>query len=258
MTREAALLTQHAEKLGSEKGSEAWYLAQSNRGEQLLQSGQAEKAAEIFSNILNALGEEATFDRANTLIRLGRCYRASGRPDLAETQYRDAITVNEALEQNDAVKKQRGAIHTDLADVLTAQGRFAEAREQYREGLKIVQEVGDLRNEGACSRSTRHLGPAGRRSCRSRQELPRSAETVPAPQRTPLESVAHHQLGMALQEAKQWDEAETHLRRAAELRVSQGLIVGPNGAAASWIQLAILNAAGWKAGGRGDLVPEGH
>ena len=108
MTREAAILTQHAEKLGSEKGSKAWYLAQSNRGEQLFQSGQVEKAAEIFSNILNTLGEEATFDRANTLVRLGRCYGAGGRPDLAEVQYRDAITVNEALEQSDEVKRQRG------------------------------------------------------------------------------------------------------------------------------------------------------
>ena len=118
MTREAAILTQHAEKLGSEKGSKAWFLAQSNRGEQLLQSGQVEKAAEIFSNILNTLGEEATFNRAITLLVLAGATEASGRPDLAEIQYRNAITVNEALEQSDGVKAQRGVIHTDLADVL--------------------------------------------------------------------------------------------------------------------------------------------
>ena len=74
MTREATLLTQHAEKLGGEKGSQAWFLAQTNRGEQLLQSGQAEKAAEVFSNILNTLGDQQTFKRAAILNRLGRCH----------------------------------------------------------------------------------------------------------------------------------------------------------------------------------------
>jgi tetratricopeptide (TPR) repeat protein len=57
-----------------------------------------------------------------------------------------------------------------------------------------------------------------------------------------MESAYHHQLGVALQLAKRWDEAETHLRRAAELKVSQGLFVGFNGAACSRAQLAILNA----------------
>ena len=88
MTRESALLTQHAEKLGSKNGSKAWYLAQSNRGEQLFQSGQVEKATEIFSNILNTLGEEANIRPCKHFGQLGRCYRVSGRPDLAEILYR--------------------------------------------------------------------------------------------------------------------------------------------------------------------------
>jgi tetratricopeptide (TPR) repeat protein len=46
---------------------------------------------------------------------------------------------------------------------------------------------------------------------------------------------------MVLQKAKQWDEAETHYRKAAELMVSQGVIVGPDGAANTWLQLANLN-----------------
>jgi tetratricopeptide (TPR) repeat protein len=241
MTREAAALTRHSEKLGGEKGSKAWYLAQSNRGEQLLQSGQAEKATGIFSSILSTLGEEATFPRANTLLQLGRCYLDGGRPDLAEIQCREAITVNKALEQNNEVKRQRGAIHTDLADVLRAQGRFAEAREQYREGLKLAQEMRDLRGEGA---SLFQLGTLALREGDLPEAVKSYSEALKLFQRlneADSEATIYHQIGRAMEEAKHWDEAEAHYRRAAALRVSQGLIVGNNGAAASWNQLALLN-----------------
>jgi tetratricopeptide (TPR) repeat protein len=241
MTREAAVLTQHAEKLGSEKGSRAWFLTQANHGEQLLRSGRFEKAAENFANMLNTLGDERTYDRANVLVSLGRCYRESGRPDFAEIQFRDAITVNEALEQSDQVKMQRGFILTDLANALRDQGRFAEAREAYREGQKLVQELGNLRSEGV---SLIQLGSLALREDDLAEAVKSYQQALKLFQRLnePLaESTVHHLLGVALQRAKQWDQAETHLRRAAELRVSQGLFVGQNGAAFSWGQLALLN-----------------
>jgi tetratricopeptide (TPR) repeat protein len=242
MTREVAFLSQHTEKLGSEKGSRAWYLAQTNRGEQLRHSGQAEKAAEVFSNILSTLGEEVTFERVVTLARLGRCYEASGHPDLAEAQHRDAITVNEALEQSDTVKRQRGSIHTDLADVLAAQGKFAKAREHYLSSLDIKKRLGgDIRGEGVV---LIQLGTLALREGKLAEAVKSYCEALELFQRLGeplLESIAHHQLGMALRKAKKWDEAETHLRRAAEISVSQGWIVGQNGAAVTWIELANLN-----------------
>jgi tetratricopeptide (TPR) repeat protein len=241
MTREAAVLTQQAEKLGSEKGSNAWFLLQSNRGEQLFESGQGEKAAGIFSNILETLGEKPTFNRAHVLLFLGRCSTASGRPDLAKAQFRDALVVNEALGQADGAKSQRGMIHQDLGDVLINQGRFAEAREQYREGLKISQELGDLRNEGV---SLAQLGTLAMLEGDLAEAVKSYRETLKLFQRLnePLMvAVVHHQLGMALERAGQWDEAETHYRRSAELKVSQGLIVGINGASTTWLQLANLN-----------------
>jgi tetratricopeptide (TPR) repeat protein len=242
MSREAALLSRNAEKLRIEKGSQAWFLAQLNRGEQLRQSGQVEKAAEMFTNMLNTLGEEATFDRANGLLCLGRCYADGGRPDLAEIQCREAIEVNEALEQSDSAKRQCGLIHTDLADVLADQGKFAEAREQYCKGLKFVQEVGDPRQEGVV---LGQLGTLALREGNLAEAVKSHRKALELFQRLNepiMEAVAYHMLGLALQKAEKWDEAETHYRRAAELKVSQGLIVGPNSAAVSWLQLATLNA----------------
>ena len=106
MTREAASLTRRAEKAGGDKGSEAWYLAQSSRGEQLLASGQIAGAAEIFSDILTTLGKEPSYKLAVTLGGLGRCYKYGGRPDLAEVQHREGIAVTQKLAQSDQVKER--------------------------------------------------------------------------------------------------------------------------------------------------------
>ena len=70
MNREAATLACRAEKAGGEEGSDPWYLAQSNRGEQLQVSGQAGEAAKIFLGILQTLGNEPSYRRAATLIAL--------------------------------------------------------------------------------------------------------------------------------------------------------------------------------------------
>ena len=139
MTREAASLSRRAEKAGGEKGSEAWRLAQTNRGEQLLASGQVGEAAEIFSDILQTLGDEPSYELALTLAHLGRCYRHGGRPDLAESQHRKGIAVTERLAQSDHVKRHRAALHTEVGDTLMSQGKFAEAREQYEKSLEIVR-----------------------------------------------------------------------------------------------------------------------
>ena len=73
-----------------------------------------------------------------------------------------------------------------------------------------------------------------------------------------MEAVAHHQLGRALQEAKQWDEAETHLAPSCGAKS-----VARSDRWTKWRgnQLDPISdpqRTGWKAGGRGDLVPEGH
>ncbi len=91
MTREVARLTRRAEQAAGQPGSQAWYLAQSNRGEQLLAAGRAAEAAKIFADLLKTLGDQPSYNRAVTLARLGRCHEAGGRPDLAEVTDRQAL-----------------------------------------------------------------------------------------------------------------------------------------------------------------------
>ncbi len=148
LPREVAALAARSQAAAGELGSRSWYLTQSNRGEQLLAAGQAQEAAEVFREVLRHLQEAPSFERALTLGRLGRCYIAGGRPDLAEREYENVLAVLGRLPHSDAVKRERGVRLTGLADVLGHQGRYAEAREKYEEGLEIKKDLDDLRGQG--------------------------------------------------------------------------------------------------------------
>nr|VFJ42528.1 MAG: Tetratricopeptide repeat-containing protein [Candidatus Kentron sp. DK] len=244
MGREAALLTRRAEAAGGERGSDAWFLAQSNRGEQLLATGRASEAAEIFADILAALGDQPSYNRATTLSFLGRCYLAAGHPDRAEAIYRQGIAVTEQLapsakNERDAVKRHGALLRTDLADVLAEQGQYAEARAQYEQSLEVKRELGgDLRGERVV---LGQLGTLALREGDLAEAVGRYREALKLCQQMgePAgEAIYQHQLGMAFQEARRWGPAEGHYREAARLRERHGDLAG---AAQTWNNLAALN-----------------
>ena len=237
LKREAETLTARAEAIASDTTSQDWYLAQSNRGTRLLESGQVADAAEVFTTILDTLGDRPSYERALTLGNLGRCYAAAGRPDLAEASHREGIAVTEQLEPSDGVKRHRGILHTDLADVLSAQGRFADAREQYEAGLAIKTELNDLRGQGV---TLGQLGTLAMSEGNLAEAQTRYRDALALFQRLrepTMEAVAWHQLGMVFQEAQNWDEAERHYRESARLEEANGNLAG---AAQTWNNLAAL------------------
>ncbi len=235
-TREAAALTRRAEAAAGAPGSQAWFLAQSNRGERLLASGQAGEAAACFQAIFATLGEAPSDALALTLGRLGRCYAAGGRPDLAETEYRRGITVTKALEQTDQVRRHRAILHTDLGDVLSDLGRFAEARAAYETSLAIKQEIGgDPRGEGVV---LGQLGTLALQEGDRAEAIRRYQAALTLFQRLgepATEATVRHQLGIAFQAAGRWEEAEGQYRESARLEEQRGNRVG---AATTWNQLA--------------------
>jgi tetratricopeptide (TPR) repeat protein len=246
LRREADRLTTRAQAASGDEGSRSWYLAQTRRGESLLGAGQAATAARVFETILARLGATPSYERAVTLAHLGRCFEAGGRPDLAAACYRDGIAVTEKLDQAEGVKRVRSGLHSDLGDVLSDMGAFADARAAYEMSLGIMKELGgDLRGEGV---GLGQLGYLALREGKLDEALARYQAALALFQklREPaMEATAWHQLGMVFQEARQWDEAERHYREAARLKEESGLITGPVGAANSWNQLAqVFRAAG--------------
>lgn len=237
MNKDRQQLTEQTKHLGA-VGSEQWFLAQSNLGEQLRGQEQLQAAAEIFSGILGQLGEEPSYRRCLTLCRLGRCFRSAGQAAQAAELYRQGIAVGERLEQSDGVKRQIGLLNTDLGDVLTDSGDFGAARSVYEKALEICTEQQDGRQMGVVNAQ---LGTLAMREGDRQDALERyqAALKIFRQLNEPVsEAVAWHQLGWVFEESRQWDAAEQHYRRSAAIREQQGLIAGNNGAAASWNQLA--------------------
>jgi tetratricopeptide (TPR) repeat protein len=238
LRQEAESLSAKAQAAAGEVGSDAWYLAHSNRGEQLLQAGQVTEAARVFQDILKQLGATPSHKQATTLGRLGRCFRAGGRPDLAVRRAKEAIAVCDRLEPSDWVKRHRGVLLTDMADALRNQGEYGEAREAYLAGLKVDEERNDPRGQGVT------LGQLGTLAM-DEGDLPEAVERHRAAlalfrqlREPAMEAVAWHQLGMVFQKARQWDEAERHYRESARIEEELGNLAG---AAQTWNHLAMVS-----------------
>ena len=84
--------------------SQAWYVAEGQRGEQLLGHGHVAQATQVFEAILTRLGDTPSYGRAVILGRLGRCFHLGGKPDLAVQRVREAIGVIGKLAPSDGVK----------------------------------------------------------------------------------------------------------------------------------------------------------
>jgi len=241
LNKESEALVAKTQAVAGETGSQTWFLAQSNQGEQLYNAGRVMEAAEVFRAVLGKLGNAPTYERAVTLGNLGRCFGDGGRPDLAAQHARDAITILEQLEQTDLVKRQRGVYLTELADALVGQGRYAGARKAYNDGLEVVEELGDLRAQGV---SLGQLGTLAMREGKLNEALDRHRAALALFQQLQepaVEAGAWHNLGIVFEEARQWDEAERHYRESARIREQQGLLGGTNRAAATWGSLAIVS-----------------
>lgn len=236
--QEAEDLFRKAHAAAGELGSAAWYLAQSNHGEQLLAAGRSGEALPIFQRVLNQLGQATTYERAATLARLGRCFMAAARPDVAGQHLRDAITVLEALEPIDPVKRLRGVCFTDLADNLLEAGHHIEARAAYEAGLKIKEEIQNLVGQGV---SLVQLGTLEMREGNLTEAAERYCRALALYQQLDepsMEAKVWHQLGRVFEEAGQWEKAERHYRESVSIKVQQGNFAG---AAMTWNQLALLS-----------------
>jgi len=238
LRREAETLTDRAEAIARDVGSQAWVLAQSNRGDQLLESGHVAAAANVFTLILDTLGDHPSFNRAVALSNLGRCHRDGGRPDLAEASHREGILVTEQLDPSDSVKRHRGVLHKELADVLRDQGRFVEAHEHYEVGLTVTKEVDDLGTQALILGQLGTMALLEQNLTEAETRYSDAFALFRSLHDPTMEAVATHQLGRVFEEARNWEKAERHYREAARLEEANGNL---SGAAQAWTGLATVS-----------------
>ncbi|MDT4332190.1 CHAT domain-containing protein [Methylomonas sp. MS20] len=238
LRREQAELARLAERQAGAAGSDSWYLAQTQRGEQLWAAGQIGEAIAVFEQLLAGLGDTANYRRANTLGWLGRCFNAGGRPDLAADYQQQSLSVLAELPPSDSVQRQTGMCWIDLADALTNLGRYAEARQAYLDGLAIAEELQDLRTQGV---TLLQLGTLAIREGLHDEALQRYRDALHLFQslnEPATETAVWHQLGMVYHETRQWQDAEDCYRKSAEIKETLG---DQKGAASTWNNLAQVN-----------------
>jgi len=231
LNRDRAALSQRIEHFDD-------FTARSNKGEQLFSAGKYQEAAQVFSEVLKGLGEQASYNRCMTLSKLGRCFIFQGQATQAVECCRQGFVVAEQLEPSEDVKRNMGVLQKNLADALREMGDFDGARKAYESALSIMKEINDHRSVGAINGQ---LGTLAMLQGNLQEAVQRHNETLTIFHRLnepEMEAVAHHQLGIVYEEAKQWDAAEQAYRESARIKESQGNLAG---AAQTWNQLAYVN-----------------
>ncbi len=219
--------------------TKAEVLVLNQRGDVLLQQGRATEAERLFRGLLERLevgvAYDAAYDHAMTLMRLGRCLAARGRPVLAIEYHQQALAELERI--GESARQMTGAVHTDLAGLYMALGQFDDAEREYEAALVIDEELSDGRGKGV------DLGQLGTlamqrgdlaEAARRYTEALETFRTLGEPQ---SEAVIWHQLGRVAEEAREWDEAERCYRESLKLKDMQGDLPGVAG---TCNQLAIV------------------
>jgi tetratricopeptide (TPR) repeat protein len=238
-------LTVQTTTLTGAVGSQSWYLIRSNKARQLIDAGCTNEAIPLFEEILKELGEEPSHERSVTLGNLGRCYRFLGQLGRSETFCQEGLTVAEILIETDPENRrnhqqQKEALLGDLANILMDDGRYGEARKVCEAAQAINLE---FENDSSAAVNNLRLGTLALREGNLTESIKRYLASIKAfeklnePQQT---AGGYYQLGYAYAETHNWEEAEKAYRTSAEIKASQGMIFGDNGAAATWNQLGLV------------------
>jgi len=231
LNRDYADLTQQAEQIGG-------FIALSNKGQHLLNQGQYQAAAQVFNEILISLEEQPSHQRCFILLWLGRCLANQGQAEQAIFRYQQGLSVVEQLELSEDVKRSKGVLHADLANVLMGKGNFEKAKKSYDAALIIAKEQNDVYNiavfEGQLGTLAMYQNNLSEATKRYREALA-IFQRLNEPK---LEAMLYHQLGMVYLEAQKWDDAEHVYRKSARINEFQGNLAT---VAYTWNQLALVN-----------------
>jgi tetratricopeptide (TPR) repeat protein len=228
----------------------AEYLRESGLGEDEQQRGKIGAAYTRFTTLLTrieGLPEGAqlgpgSYEHCLTLGRLSRCLGASGHPAAAEASLRKALTVIESLirqqPEDQSNLRERGIDLTDLADVLTDQGKYSQAREAYEEALQIAKQLGDLRQQGVVLIQLGTLALLQRDYGEAQSHHAEALQLFQTLGEPGHEAIAWHQLGRVAEEQHAWAEAERCYRESLAIKERMGNAAG---AANTCNQLAIVS-----------------
>jgi tetratricopeptide (TPR) repeat protein len=238
LKRDRKFLTECLEQLIGKVVSNHWYLVRCNQGEQLLNTAQYAAAAEIFTETLQLLDPEPSFEQVNVLCRLAQCFQGQGQLANAAEYLQTGINLSEQFEQSYGVKRQRGILQSVLGEVLIGLGQYSKAEQVYKNSLSIKQEIGDLRGIALNEAQLGSLAQLQGDLATAVQKYQSALQTFQQLQEPQVEAAVWHQLGMLYEEKQQWVAADQTYRKAASIREQQGYLTEAVG---TYNQIAILS-----------------
>jgi SagB-type dehydrogenase family enzyme len=223
---------------GGNEGAD-WFVELADRGQSLLDQGEASQAREVFQSALDRLEPGPSYRRAVTMERLGRCIFMNGAIREAAGYFQRALEVTEALAPTSGVKALQGVLESGLGDTMLAIGDLSRARKAYEAAVAIATSLGDQRAQGI---DLDHLGVVALRHGRlaEAQQFHQAAlKLFEASGEALPQGVCRHHLGCVSEAAGRREEAEAHYREAARLREA---CCDWSGAAQTLGRLAALSA----------------
>lgn len=233
--READAVQERVNQQAGAIGSEAWFLAEFNRGEQLLAAGRPVEAIRCFGAILAQLHGEPNYRRSVTLTLLARSHRLAGNANDAESIARQALDETEQLPEDKSTIRQRSLCHTELADTLKDRGHYPEARKHYAQSLALDKELGDTRGQAVINGQLGNLALFQGDFQEAIERYQDALATFDKLGEQAAVAICHHQLGLIFKNQGGWESSEHHYRLAADLQTRLG---DEAGTATSWSNLA--------------------
>ncbi len=233
MARVVAVREQAAKQLGG--WSHSRFIADRARIERLLESGDVqaayEAAQQLVQNCLNAGDEaysEAAYDIGMSYIQLGRVLQKGGAAEaalspLAEAQQRFQQLADAG--DTDAASMTAKAIG-DIGDCLTALGQLDDAASGYKEAIKRLDQLGQIRDGAALKFQLGTVRMLQKKYAEALQIYAEARDIFDNLGEPGSVATAWHQIGMVHKRAEQYDRAEQAYRQSLAIQVARKNSVG--------------------------------
>jgi tetratricopeptide (TPR) repeat protein len=240
LERDRVFLTEQLDRFIDVVGSNNWYLVLSKQGDLLLHAGEYDAAATIFIKILQGLGSERSFNRVNTLGRLGQCFTHQGQLSDATQYLQEGLNISAQLGQSQIIIKQRRMLQMLMGDVLMNLGEFNKAQTIYLDALDTAEKIGDIVGAAIITGQMGILAMNQGDLSIAAQRYKTSAQIFQQLQEPAQEATSWYLLGIVCTKGQQWEQADRACRESAKIREQRGDVAG---AAETYAQLAVLNVA---------------
>jgi tetratricopeptide (TPR) repeat protein len=238
LERDRVFLTEQLDRFIDVVGSNNWYLVLSKQGDLLLHAGEYNAAATIFVKILQGLGSEPSFNRVNTLGRLGQCFTHQGQLSDATQYLQEGLNISAQLGQSQIIIKQRRLLQMLIGDVLMNSGEFNKAQTIYFDALDTAEKIGDIVGAAIITGQMGILAMNKGDLSIAAQRYKTSAQIFRQLQEPAQEATSWYLLGIVYTKGQHWELADRACRESAKIREQRGDVAG---AAETYAQLAVLN-----------------